>query len=40
LQRAENFCRIGKSHFKVNQFDLFYKALGEQLPEKDHEQNI
>lgn len=40
LKTAKKFSRIKESRLKVNQYDLFYKALGERLPEKDHEQNI
>ncbi len=40
LKTAKKFSRIKESRLKVNQYDLFYKALGERLPEKDHEQNV
>jgi len=40
LKIAQKFCQIGEYGFKVNQYELFYNALGERLPEKVHEQNI
>ncbi len=40
LKTAKIFSRIKESRLKVNQYDLFYKALGKRLMEKDNEQNV